>query len=178
MLQTRSVVFMWDQFDERIHELHPWNYNHTFGGPINNKDNTGEDKSIHFCAFSIQRILNEANILDDIFKCVFVKENALILIKMSLKSVPRGPSVHKSSLVQVMARIPTSCKSLHDTSLTKEFDTIQPSEAICRHWSFIIGWDDGYSPASYFWQQCWRIVNLTFMSGLKWNFNQNMTNLT
>ena len=40
---------------------------------------------------------------DDIFKCIFLNENALISIKISLKFVPRGPINNIPSLVQIMA---------------------------------------------------------------------------
>ena len=38
-----------------------------------------------------------------IFKCIFFNENVWILIKISLKFVPKGPIDNKSTLVQVMA---------------------------------------------------------------------------
>ena len=40
---------------------------------------------------------------DDIFKCIFLKENVWILIKMSLKFVPKGPINNIPALVQIMA---------------------------------------------------------------------------
>ena len=40
---------------------------------------------------------------DDIFKCIFLYENVLILIKISLKFVPKGPIDNIPELVQVMA---------------------------------------------------------------------------
>ena len=40
---------------------------------------------------------------EDIFKCIFMKENFYILIRISLKFVSKGPIVLKSALVQVMA---------------------------------------------------------------------------
>ena len=44
-----------------------------------------------------------AILADDIFRCNFVNENGLILIKISLNFVTKGPIDNKSSLVQVMA---------------------------------------------------------------------------
>ena len=38
----------------------------------------------------------------DIFKCIFVNENVWILIKISLKFVPKGPIISIPSLVQIM----------------------------------------------------------------------------
>ena len=40
---------------------------------------------------------------DDIFKCIFLKENVWILIKISLKFVHKGPINDIPSLVQIMA---------------------------------------------------------------------------
>ena len=46
---------------------------------------------------------NGRRFADDIFKCIFVNENAWILIKMSLKFVPKGPINNIPALVQIMA---------------------------------------------------------------------------
>ena len=44
---------------------------------------------------------------DNIFKCIFLTENAEILIKISLKFVPKGPINNIPALVQIMAcRLP------------------------------------------------------------------------
>ena len=40
---------------------------------------------------------------DDTFERIFLKENVIILIKMSLKFVPNGPINNISALVQIMA---------------------------------------------------------------------------
>ena len=40
---------------------------------------------------------------DDIFKCIFLNENAWIFIKISLKFVPKGPINNISALVLIMA---------------------------------------------------------------------------
>ena len=41
--------------------------------------------------------------VNNIFKCIFLKENVWILIKISLKFVLNGPIDNKSALVQIMA---------------------------------------------------------------------------
>ena len=41
--------------------------------------------------------------MDDIFKCIFLNENAWISIKISLKIVPKGPINNIPALVQIMA---------------------------------------------------------------------------
>ena len=46
---------------------------------------------------------NGCHFTDDIFKCVFFNENAPILIKISLKFVPRVPNNNIQALVQIMA---------------------------------------------------------------------------
>ena len=40
---------------------------------------------------------------NDIFKCIFLNENVWISIKISLKSVPKGPNNSIPALVQIMA---------------------------------------------------------------------------
>ena len=40
---------------------------------------------------------------DDIFKCIFLNENAWILLEISLKFVPKGPINNIPALVQIMA---------------------------------------------------------------------------
>ena len=44
-----------------------------------------------------------AILADDIFKCIFLNENDRILIKISLKFVPKSAIDNKPALVQVMA---------------------------------------------------------------------------
>ena len=46
---------------------------------------------------------NGPHVPDDIFKCIFVNESVLILIKISLKFVPKGPTNNIPALVQIMA---------------------------------------------------------------------------
>ena len=46
---------------------------------------------------------NGRHFADDIFKCIFLNENASIAIKISLKFVPKGPITNISALVQIMA---------------------------------------------------------------------------
>ena len=47
--------------------------------------------------------LNGRHFADDVFKCIFLNENVWILLKISLKFVPKGPINNISSLVQIMA---------------------------------------------------------------------------
>ena len=45
----------------------------------------------------------DATLADDTFKRKFVNENVLILIKVSLKFVPKGPINNIPALVKIMA---------------------------------------------------------------------------
>ena len=40
---------------------------------------------------------------DDFFKCIFLIKNVLILIKISVKFIPKGPINNIPALVQIMA---------------------------------------------------------------------------
>ena len=68
-----------------------------------------------------------AILADDIFKCIFLNEKVRISIKISLKSVPKGPIDNESALVQVMAGRRTGDKPLHEPKLT------QFTDAYMRH---------------------------------------------
>ena len=46
---------------------------------------------------------NGRRFADNIFKCIFLNENVSILIKISLKFVPKGPINNIPALVQIMA---------------------------------------------------------------------------
>ena len=39
---------------------------------------------------------------DDVFKCIFLNENVLVLIKISLKFVPKDSFINTPALVQIM----------------------------------------------------------------------------
>ena len=59
-----------------------------------------------------------ANLADDIFKCIFMNEKVCILIRISLKIVPKGPIDNKSALVQVMVWRLRGDKPLHEPMMT------------------------------------------------------------
>ena len=61
------------------------------------------------------------------FKCIFLKENDIIPIQISLKSVPVSPIDNKAALVQVMAWCRTGDKPLPEAML------IQFIDAYMRH---------------------------------------------
>ena len=53
---------------------------------------------------------NDCHFTDNIFKCIFMNEKFCILLKISLKFVPKGPVDSTPVLVQEMARRPTGKK--------------------------------------------------------------------
>ena len=63
-----------------------------------------------------------AILADNNFKCIFLNENDRILIRISLKFVPRSPIDNKPALVQVMAWRQTGDKPLPALMLTQFTD--------------------------------------------------------
>ena len=59
---------------------------------------------------------------DDIFRCIFVNENFCILVKISLKCVPKCPIINNPALVQKMAWRRIGDKPLYEPMLTWSFD--------------------------------------------------------
>ena len=62
---------------------------------------------------------NDRHFPDDIFKWIFVNENARILIKFSLKFVPRGSINNIPAFVQIMARRQPGDKSLSEPMVVR-----------------------------------------------------------
>ena len=61
---------------------------------------------------------NGCHFADNIFKCMFMNEKFYILIRISLKFVPKGADDNKSVSVQVMAWCRTGNKPLPEPMLT------------------------------------------------------------
>ena len=59
-----------------------------------------------------------AILADDIFNSIFLNENGMIPIQISLKCVPRSPIDNKPALVQVMAWHRTGDKPLPEERMT------------------------------------------------------------
>ena len=57
---------------------------------------------------------NGCHFADDVFKCIFLNENVWILLKISLKFVPKGPINNIPSLVQIVAWRQPGNKSLSE----------------------------------------------------------------
>ena len=80
----------------------------------------GDLTMLHYPTYSLTRIaldIMAAILADDTFKCVFLNENDKILIRFSLKLVPRSPIDNKSVSVQVMAWRQTGGKPLSEPML-------------------------------------------------------------
>ena len=68
------------------------------------------------------RLRRIAAIAEDIFKCIFFKENAWILIETSLKFVLEDPIGIKSALLQMMAWCHTDDKPLSEPMIAQLTD--------------------------------------------------------
>ena len=66
---------------------------------------------------------NGRHFADDIFRCIFVNEKFCILIKISLKFVPKGPICNNPALVQIMACRRIGDKPLSEAMLIRFTDT-------------------------------------------------------
>ena len=62
---------------------------------------------------------NRRHFADDIFKCIFLNENVWILIKNSLKFVPKGPINNIPALVQIMAWHRRGDKPLYEQMMVR-----------------------------------------------------------
>ena len=63
-----------------------------------------------------------AILADNIFKCISLNEKFYILIKISLKFVPKGPIDYNPASVEIMAWRPIGNKPLSDPMLTRFTD--------------------------------------------------------
>ena len=74
----------------------------------------------HVSYFNTLRLTqNGCHLADDLFKCIFLKENIWILIKISLNFVPKGPINNIPALVQVMAWCRPGDKPLSKTMMVR-----------------------------------------------------------
>ena len=62
---------------------------------------------------------NGCHFADNIFKCIFLNENVIILAKISLKFVPKGPINNIHALVQIMAWRRPGDKPLSDPMMVR-----------------------------------------------------------
>ena len=81
----------------------------------------------YFCFNSSYPGQNGCYFTDDTFKSIFMNENFCILIRISLKLVPKVPINNNPTLVQIMAWRPIGDKSLFEPLL------IRYTDAYMRH---------------------------------------------
>ena len=74
---------------------------------------------------------NSCHCADNIFKCIILKENVCILIKIPLKFIHKDLIDDKSSLVQVMAWHLTGAKPLPESVMT------QFTNEYMHHWDIV-----------------------------------------
>ena len=65
---------------------------------------------------------NGRHFADGIFRCIFVNEKFCILIKISMKFVPKGPIDNNSALVKIKAWCEMGDKPLSEPMLTRFTD--------------------------------------------------------
>ena len=111
---------------------------------------------------------NEQHFADDIFKCIFFNEIVWILIKISLKFVPKGPINNIPALVQIMAWCRSGDKPLSEPMMVslpthicvtrpQWVNQLGPSAPYMHHWngwSFVL--DNGLLPV------CHQVINSTY----------------
>ena len=66
-------------------------------------DETEQEQTLGMVINTLRPRQNGRHFAGDIFKCIFLNENAWIQIKISLKFVPQGPVNNIPALVQIMA---------------------------------------------------------------------------
>ena len=98
-------------------------------GPINNKKMMTKETWKKTCcrANSLRPRQNRRHFADDVFKCNFLNEIVWILIKISLKFVPKGPINNIPALVKIMAWRRTGDKPLSEPVMA------QFKDAYMRH---------------------------------------------
>ena len=76
---------------------------------------------------------NGRHFADDVFKCNFLNENVWILIKISLKFVPKGPINNIRALVWIMVWHRTGDKPLSESMMTKFNDAYMRHSASIKN---------------------------------------------
>ena len=88
-----------------------------------------QDRLIFNMVNTLRPRQNGRHFTDGIFKCIFLNENAWILIKISMKFVPKGPINNIPALVKIMAWRHPGDKPLSEpmmVSLTKHICVTRP----------------------------------------------------
>ena len=87
---------------------------------------------------------NGRHFADDNFKCIFLKDNVLIWIKISLSYVPKGPIINIPTLVQIMAWRRPGDKPLSEPmmfSLLKHICVTRPQLVYGNKYAMEIHWE-------------------------------------
>ena len=81
-----------------------------------------------------------AILADDIFKWIFLNENVIILIEISLKSVPKGPINNIPALVQIMAWRRPGDKPLSEPMMVRlpTHICVTLPQWVKFHWHFVL----------------------------------------
>ena len=117
--------------EQYIMTEYPWNHNHKahITGEVcldrerwtqTYTNNQLEEDRNHLTHLPLEK--NGTILVDNIFKCIFLNENDIIAIQISLKLVPRRPINNKSALVQVMVWRQTGDKQFPEPMLTQFID--------------------------------------------------------
>ena len=94
---------------------------------------------------------NGHHVADDLFKCIFLNENVSMLLKISLKFVPKGPINNIPALVQIMAWHRPGDKSLSEPIMVKS------SALVC---ATLLQWVKG-----------WKVIWFKFLLPNDYTFN-------
>ena len=108
-------VVVWHQFYPYTAGLHHW-----YWGNLITVLNASEAMMLkNYMVNTLRPSHNRRHFADDIFKCIFLNENVWILIKISLKFVPKGLINNIPALVQIMAWRRPGDKPLSETMMVK-----------------------------------------------------------
>ena len=75
---------------------------YSLGGNDDNKPKYADRNTCTYCQL-IEAETKYRHFADDICECIFLNENALISIKISLNCIPNGPINNIPALFQIMA---------------------------------------------------------------------------
>ena len=107
-----------------------------------NHKNSYQRENINYIIFFLNTLRprqNGRHYADDIFKCIFLNENVSIVIKISLKFVPKDPINNIPALVQIMAWRRAGNKPLSEpimVSLSTHICVTRPQ------WVKLLYWDE------------------------------------
>ena len=135
--------------------VEPWpsNYKETVVQPV--------------CFNTLSPTQNCRNFEDDIFKCIFLNENVWIMLRISLKFVPKIPINNIPALVQIMAWSRPGDKPLSEpmmVSLLTHICDTQPQ------W-VTVTWD-ACRVNLLIWHYCPRLVSILIADGLEYIWHQ------